>query len=238
MTPADSFILKVKRGETPFYAGLKDLAKTVRTARLPVPPVVFPVYRSLSHLGTLRYEALLRLKVFFYREPMFRSKCAHVGERLYLELTPSVSGHVKITVGDDVRISGALSISCGRVIDNPELVIGDRVFLGHNVVLGPNRRIEIEEDVLIAGACHISDSDDHPLDRATRIAGFPPPAERIKPILIKRGAWIGRAAYICKGVTIGQGSVVGAASVVTRDVPPFTVVAGNPARIIREIEPS
>jgi len=235
---ASGFILKVKRAETPFYAGLKDLAKTVRTVRMPVPDVLRPMYRGLSHLGVLRYETSLRLKVFFYREPMFRSMCAQVGERLYLELTPAVSGHVKITVGDDVRISGALSIACGRVIDDPELVIGNRVFLGHGVVLRPNRKIEIEEDVLVAGGCYLSDSDDHPLDRASRVAGFPAPAERIKPILIRRGAWLGRNACIFKGVTVGEGAVVGAASVVTRDVPPFTVVGGNPARVLREIEPS
>lgn len=238
MNPTDAFILRVKRAETPFYANLKNAATRIRTAHLPVPALLRPVFRTLAHLGTVKYETLLRLKVFFYREPMFRSLCAHVGERLYLELTPAVSGHVKITVGDDVRISGALSIVCGRVIDSPELVIGNRVFLGHQVVLKPNRRIEIEDDVLLAGGCYLSDSDDHPLDRAARVAGMPAPAERIKPILIRRGAWIGRNAYVCKGVTVGEGAVVGAASVVTRDVPPFTVVAGSPARAVREIEPS
>ncbi len=238
MSTVDSFILRIKRAESPFYLALKDLARKVRTTRMPVPSVLHPLYQGLAHLGTLRYEALLRMKVFFYREPMFRSMCAHVGERLDLELSPSISGHVKITVGDDVRISGALSIACGRVIDNPELVIGNRVFLGHGVALRPNRRIQIEDDVLVAGGCYISDSDDHPLDRATRVAGLPAPAERIKPILIRRGAWIGRNSYICKGVSIGEGAVVGAASVVTRDVPPFTVVGGSPARVLRVIEPS
>jgi acetyltransferase-like isoleucine patch superfamily enzyme len=55
------------------------------------------------------------------------------------------------------------------------------------------------------------------------------------PIRICRGAWIGARSIILKGVTIGEGAIVGAGSVVTRDVPAFTIVAGNPARILREL---
>ena len=56
-----------------------------------------------------------------------------------------------------------------------------------------------------------------------------------RPISIKNKAWIGFNSIILKGVTIGEGAIVGAGSVVTKDVPPYTIVAGNPARIIREI---
>jgi len=57
-----------------------------------------------------------------------------------------------------------------------------------------------------------------------------------KPIRIGRNVWIGFDCVVLPGVTIGDGSIVGARSVVTQDVPPFTVVAGNPARVIRKIE--
>jgi acetyltransferase-like isoleucine patch superfamily enzyme len=57
----------------------------------------------------------------------------------------------------------------------------------------------------------------------------------MKPIRIGRGAWLGARVIILKGVTVGEGAVVGAGSVVTRDVAPYTLVAGNPARFIREI---
>jgi acetyltransferase-like isoleucine patch superfamily enzyme len=56
-----------------------------------------------------------------------------------------------------------------------------------------------------------------------------------KPILISKGAWIGAKSVILKGVTIGEGAIVGAGSVVSKDVPPYTIVAGNPAKIIREL---
>ncbi len=58
----------------------------------------------------------------------------------------------------------------------------------------------------------------------------------MQPIRIGNGAWIGAKAIILKGVTIGEGAIVGAGSVVTRDVAPYTIVAGNPARFIRNTE--
>ena len=57
-----------------------------------------------------------------------------------------------------------------------------------------------------------------------------------KPVRICRKAWIGAGATILPGVTVGENAVVGAGSVVTRDVPPMTIVAGNPAKIIRKID--
>ena len=57
-----------------------------------------------------------------------------------------------------------------------------------------------------------------------------------KPIVIKKGAWIGAGSTIMGGVTVGEGAVVAAASVVTKDVPPKTIYGGNPAKLIKEIE--
>jgi acetyltransferase-like isoleucine patch superfamily enzyme len=62
-------------------------------------------------------------------------------------------------------------------------------------------------------------------------------AAEARPIRIGRNVWIGFDACVLPGVTIGEGSIVGARSVVVEDVPPFTVVAGNPARFIRHLHP-
>ena len=72
----------------------------------------------------------------------------------------------------------------------------------------------------------------HPLDAARRNAGL----ERALPITVEDDVWIGAQVCVLPGVTIGRGSVIGAGSVVTRDVPPGVVAAGNPCRVLRKIE--
>jgi len=73
---------------------------------------------------------------------------------------------------------------------------------------------------------------EHPLDPEVRRSGL----EYARPIRIGRNVWIGGGAVILPGITIGADSVIGAGSIVTRDVPTATVVAGNPARVIRSVE--
>jgi len=93
-------------------------------------------------------------------------------------------------------------------------------------------RIEIEEEVGLGPNVLIMDNDGHLLDRKYSAEHGDKPGKS-KPIKICRGAMIGYGSTILKGVTVGEYAVVGANSVVTKDVPPRTVVAGNPARIIR-----
>ena len=71
----------------------------------------------------------------------------------------------------------------------------------------------------------------HVLDPELRPQGW----ERVSPITIEDGVWLGGSVVVCPGVTIGARSVVGAGSVVTKDVPPDVVVAGNPARVVRSL---
>ncbi|MBN6777527.1 hypothetical protein JRG19_03045 [Pseudoclavibacter alba] len=71
----------------------------------------------------------------------------------------------------------------------------------------------------------------HPLDSERRIAGW----ESGEPITIEDGCWLGGGVIVCPGVTIGRRSVIGAGAVVTRDIPPFSLAVGNPARVIRAL---
>jgi acetyltransferase-like isoleucine patch superfamily enzyme len=102
---------------------------------------------------------------------------------------------------------------------NPGVTIhaGDRVEIGRNAILAPNVRI--------------SDTDWHgAYDRVYDNGGH-------APIVLRDNVWIGEGAMVAKGVTIGRNAIVGARALVTRDVPDYAVVAGNPARVVRELDP-
>jgi acetyltransferase-like isoleucine patch superfamily enzyme len=228
----DGFLLKVKRGETPFYARLNRLAKSLLRARMPLPGFVRPFYRFLYHLHFSIWYGMRWVLNFFYREPMFRSRCTHVGERLHLTLLPDITGHAEIYIGNNVNLYGKIGISSGRVFDRPRLVIEDGVDIGHLVVFSVNKEIIIEKGVHIASNSRIVDNDGHPRDPELRAADAPPPAEEVKPVRIEKYAWIGHGCYIMKGVTIGEGAIIGAASVVVTDIPAYSVAMGNPARVV------
>jgi len=84
---------------------------------------------------------------------------------------------------------------------------------------------------MISSNCSIT-STTHPTDSAKRFAED----EITKPVIIGKNAWLGMGAVLLPGVTIGDDSIVGAGSVVTKNVPPKSIVVGNPAKFLRKIE--
>jgi len=94
-------------------------------------------------------------------------------------------------------------------------------------------RITIGDRVLVGGNASIVDCDFHPLTPEGRAETIN--AGAAAPIVIEDDVFVGMEALILKGVTIGQGAVVGAGAVVTQDVPPRTVVAGNPATVVGKV---
>ena len=125
-----------------------------------------------------------------------------------------------------------------------KIKIGDYCYLGENSRIWSALNIVIGDRVLISHDVNIFDSLTHPINAKKRheqfkqIVSYGHPKEidlQESQVLIKDDVWIGSMSIILKGVTIGEGAIVGAGSVVTKDVPPSTIVAGNPARIIREI---
>jgi acetyltransferase-like isoleucine patch superfamily enzyme len=122
------------------------------------------------------------------------------------------------------------------------LSVGDRTFIGLGL-LSIAERIIIGNDVMLAWGVTVTDHNSHSINFTERSQDVLDWKQDKKDwssvptttVTIKDKAWIGFNAIILKGVTIGEGSIVGAGSVVTKDVPPWTIVAGNPARIIREI---
>lgn len=108
--------------------------------------------------------------------------------------------------------------------------LGHSVFINYHCVFLDCATIEIGDDVQIGPAVQLYTAQ-HPLDPVVRRSGL----ESASPIRIGNDAWIGGGAVVLPGVTIGARSVVGAGAVVVRDVPPDTVVVGNPARVMRTL---
>ena len=113
-----------------------------------------------------------------------------------------------------------------------------RVVIGDSVLMSPGSRISASDEVILgdgvmlANGAYITDSDWHTIhDRTVR-------AETPTPVHIGDNVWLGDNSAVLKGVTIGENSVIAARAVVTRDVPANVVVAGNPAKVVKELDPA
>lgn len=107
-----------------------------------------------------------------------------------------------------------------------EIIIGDNCGMT-GAVIGASKSVIIGNDVRIGANSVISDNDWHPED---------PRSGEPREVVIEDNVWVGYSTVVLKGVRIGRNSVIGACSVVTRDIPPNVVAAGNPCKVIREIK--
>lgn len=116
------------------------------------------------------------------------------------------------------------------LVNHAEFVtVGKNVYVNHACSMLALGKITIEDDVLIGPKANLL-SEGHPLDPKTR------KSMDVSPVVIKRNAWIGAGATILPGVTVGENSIVAAGAMVTKDVPANTVVAGVPAKVVKELE--
>jgi acetyltransferase-like isoleucine patch superfamily enzyme len=141
------------------------------------------------------------------------------GASTYLGTMFDIGPRGRVTLGEFALVHGA------RIICDAEVEIGDFALVSWNVVLMDSYRLPFDpvarrRELELAAV------------RRPRFLGADVSA---RPVRIGRNVWIGFDACVLPGVTIGEGSVVGARSVVVDDVPPYTIVAGNPARIIRRL---
>lgn len=109
--------------------------------------------------------------------------------------------------------------------------IGENFFANTNLVILDEAKVTFGDNVFIGPNCAFYTAG-HPLDVENRNAGL----EYSLPITVGNDVWFGGGVTVVPGVTIGDGAVVAAGSVVTRDVPPYTLVAGNPARPIKNLK--
>jgi acetyltransferase-like isoleucine patch superfamily enzyme len=141
-----------------------------------------------------------------------------------------VRGHV--SVGEGVLIGDNCWIKVRSTTDRPAILrIGDHSVVNNNSVIEVTQHVEIGSNSMISWNCNVMDSDFH----RTYLEDGQESGPVSAPVMIGDHVWIGSGVIILKGVTIGDNAVVAAGSVVNRDVSPNTLVAGNPARLIRTV---
>jgi acetyltransferase-like isoleucine patch superfamily enzyme len=217
--------------DTPLARTARRVYRGVRNLSVPAPRVVVrPLLWIFLAVRSLYYF----VKRVFICEPLFKAYCKSYGRNLHTDVYVHwVQGKGDIIIGDNVEIDGQVAISfAARFSPNPTLKIGDNTIIRHNCSFVVARCVTIGRHCKIAGGVSIFESSGHPSDPEARMAGAPPRPEDVRPITIGDNVWIGQRSIITPGVTIGEGSIVSAASVVLSDVPPYTVVAGYPARKI------
>jgi acetyltransferase-like isoleucine patch superfamily enzyme len=125
-----------------------------------------------------------------------------------------------------------------------EISIGEFCYIGEGTKIWSARKISIGNRVLIAHNVNIFDNNSHPINYKERRqhflniinSGHPNTIDlQEKEIIIEDDVWIGFNSTILKGVRVGEGSIIAASSLVTNDVPPFTLVAGHPAKVIKTL---
>jgi acetyltransferase-like isoleucine patch superfamily enzyme len=223
-----------QRRETPAQRRAWALLKKAAYVDLPIVP-------GLHHL--LLAERRFRkgpLRLFCskaYYEPLLRLQCESVGPGLLLfEDMPKIIGNLRAKLGARVRLNGEqVWIAAGSGAAKT-LEIGDDTGVGHRTELIVGESITIGQHVMIANRVSLIGFDGHPLNPFARARNEPPGREGVGPITVKDYAWIGSDSTIMKGVTIGRGAVVAMGSVVKMSVPDLTVVSGNPAKVVWQVE--
>lgn len=126
-----------------------------------------------------------------------------------------------------------ISLSTWQFEDHQgHITIGDHVLLCPGVRIDSASQVTIGDNCMFAAGGYVTDADWHDIYDRTRTVGS------TRPVTLADNVWIGDGAIVCKGVTIGENSVIGAGAVVAGDVPDNVIAAGNPATVVKKLDPS
>ena len=157
-----------------------------------------------------------------------RLRRCRLGRRVTVWGNPHVNATGELTVGDRVTVHSFLSrvqLSAGP---GARLTVGDDTYVNNGAVLSARQSVTVGARCQIASGVILMDADFH------AVGALSAPG-KAAPIVIEDDVWLATRAVVLKGVTVGRGSVVATGAVVTKDVPPYTLVAGVPARPIRTL---
>jgi acetyltransferase-like isoleucine patch superfamily enzyme len=224
----------VKRQETPLAQWVCYFVKKLRSVSLPMIPLL---HRPLYALDYLTRSFLSNAFRILWTTPLFQSRLMNPAPSLFLYGgMPLVLGQVDISVGADCRISGQTTIS-GRSssVSVPQLFVGINCDIGWQTTIAVGGRISIGDNVRIAGRAFLAGYPGHPIDARARAAGAADTQDQVGDIVLEDDVWLATGVTVLAGVRIGRGAIIGAGSVVSKDVPAFSLAAGVPARVIRQL---
>lgn len=217
---------------------LRPVARRVLYSAMTPPRATRPLYSGAfdaQFLGREAYEWGWRSLV---ATPIFLARCARHGQRIAVDRIPYMTGSCHLELGSDIRISGQINIKASSY-GKPHLKIGNGVFIGHGTSFDIAERIEIGDFASIGSMTYIADTEGHSHYNPNRpIWEVLASADDIAPVVIEAGVQISKRCMILKGVRIGARSVIGAGSVVRTDIPPDSIVMGNPARVVKRMTPA
>jgi acetyltransferase-like isoleucine patch superfamily enzyme len=224
----------IRRRDSPLQRAAYTAAKKALATDFPTIPMV---HALLAGERQFRKNALRHLIAKIYYAPLLRRQARACGKGLVLyEDIPKIFGNLGIYLGNRVTLSGRqVWFACGDETEK-RLMVGDDTYIGFAAELFCGTTIEIGRHVLIANHVLINGYDGHPVDPVERAAGQRPGPGGFGAIRIGDYAWVGSKAIILKNVSIGRGAIVASGAVVTRDVSELTVVAGNPAQVVRTLD--
>lgn len=183
----------------------------------------------------MNYKTIIK-KIYmhiFHAALYFKAKS--VGKRCFIGRRARINLYKYLTLEDDCRIGNDCRLSFydefAKKTYFPELIIKKNTYLGDHLSILCADRIVIEENVLMASYITIT-SENHGMNPESETPYSKQQLETAG-VCIREGVWIGEKVIILSGVEIGKRSIVAAGAVVTKDIPPYCIAAGNPAKVIK-----
>jgi acetyltransferase-like isoleucine patch superfamily enzyme len=214
---------RLRREPTWLFTFLRNVARAAAVRRDHRPLIVKRAAHAVSDIYARLYvhpqldaigdgSSFINPRHFHVNGPRIR-----IGERLHCMATRERP--IQLTVHPDREQTSQLSVGAYCII-----LPGVRIAAAQSILIGNN--------CMFATNCYVTDADWHDQYDRTAAPG------KTGAIVLGENVWVGDSAIVCKGVHIGDNSIVGAGAVVTRDVPPNTIVAGNPARPVKQLDAS
>lgn len=189
--------------------------------------------RRLRRLGRKTFNRLLALKL-------------KGAKKIDIDPTCTIIGLNYMTIGARFRAGIFLRLEAvaryGPQNFSPRIVIKDNVEVNDFVHIGASNYIEIGNNVLMASKVYISDHNHGTYSGDDQSDPEVAPSQRLldsgSSVIIEDNVWLGEFVSVLPGVTIGKGSIIGANSVVTKDIPPYSIALGAPARVVKQYNPA